>query len=472
MMQNNSKKTKIIVYSVLYCIATVVFFLLVKEDWKKTDYSFESVMRGYTTQELMADNIYQQIVTIPIEQLESISFDINQWAEDDSLRLFSSVMMDGMVLWEGALPYAGIQADQMMTFQFDPPLIIHGKPNIVSLRGQGGISLWAGTLRSAGRFVVAAEDNNSLSVNDNPLVGQLVMEVHGFNSLHIMNWFWYVAGVLYLLGLLILVQILYKPNCWLGRIWKTSLRYRFLLQQMISRDFRIKYQASVMGVLWSFLNPMLMTVVYYFVFNSIFNNSTENFVIYLMSGIILFNFFSEATSLGLTGVVSNASLINKVFIPKYIFPISKVLSSSINLVMSFVPVLILMGVMGVRFTKALLFIPLLILLLIVFCIGISLIISCMYVFFRDMQFLWSLLLTVWMFLTPVFYPESIIPEAFIHLYHANPMYQMCAFARTIILNGVAPSPRNLLLCIVSAFVALLAGCAIFHKTQDHFALYL
>ena len=142
------------------------------------------------------------------------------------------------------------------------------------------------------------------------------------------------------------------------------------------RDFKIKYKASVLGVLWSFLNPLLMTFVYMFVFSTLFRSSSiENFVVYLMSGIILFNYFSEATNLGMQSIVGNAGLITKVYMPKYILPISKVLSSAINLVISLIPLMIMMALTGVRFSKSLLLIPLVLVFLILFCVGVSLILA-------------------------------------------------------------------------------------------------
>lgn len=468
----NKRKSLIIIFSIAFFVLVVVFFWLVKNDWTKTEYKFESVMRGYTTQELTEDSTISQIVTIPVEYIEELLLDINCWSPENQNIIFVSVQVNNEKLWEGSIPYSDILVNEMTTIKIDPPLHVEGQSIMVSLKGQGEVSLWAGNTRAAGRFVVATEDNDSLRMDGDTLAGQLVMQVHGYNQLNVLPYYWPVAIVVYMLGIGVLLWSQRNAQSLLNRIYIIIRRYKYLLYQMISRDFRIKYKASIMGVLWSFLNPMLMTVVYYFVFSSVFKSSMENFVVYLMSGIILFNYFSEATSQGLLSIVNNASLINKVYIPKYIFPISKVLSSAINLGISFVPLLILMAFVEVQFTKALLLIPLLIIFLIAFSTGISMIVCSLYVFFRDMQFLWSLAMTIWMFLTPIFYPETIIPEAYIHLYHANPMYQMCAFARTIILEGHAPSPRNILLCLVSAVVALAMGHLVFHKTQNRFTLYL
>ncbi len=472
MNEMKAKCKKPILYTFVFFTIALLFYWLVKNDWKKTDFSFDSVLRGYTTQELTEDSILSQTITVPIECFDSLSLDINCFSTEENKKLSIILSQNNNVLCDKELSYSEIKQDELTTIDFDPPLIINGHSVTISIIGQGGVSLWAGNTRAAGRFVVSAQEDGSLSINGNKLSGQIVTSAHGYNRLNVLPYYWYVVAILYVLGLGIVIWNLIDSHSLLNRIHELARRYGYLLHQMISRDFRIKYKASIMGVLWSFLNPMLMTLVYYFVFSSIFKSSMENFVVYLMSGIILFNYFSEATSLGLISIVSNASLINKVYIPKYIFPLSKVLSSAINLCVSFIPLLILMAITGVHFAKSLLLIPLLIVILLTLTVGVSMIVSSMYVFFRDMQFLWSLVMTVWMFLTPIFYPETIIPERFIHFYHANPLYQLCMFARTIILEGKAPSPRNLLMCFVSALVMLIMGYTVFHKTQNRFTLYL
>ena len=253
---------------------------------------------------------------------------------------------------------------------------------------------------------------------------------------------------------------------------QTIKRYKYLLKQLVGRDFRVKYQASVLGVLWSFLNPMLMAFVYYFVFSTIFKSAIDHFIVYLMSGIILFNYFSESTSLSLISVVGNAPLITKVYIPKYIFPVTKALSSAINLAISFIPLFALMLFTGVPFHKSLLLIPLLLFFLVGFATGVGLILSAMYVFFRDVGFLWSVLISIWNFLTPIFYPVSIIPDKYMPFYQLNPMYQILSFARSIILNGVSPAPQAYLFCLLWSMGTLAVGLAVYYKSQDKFCLYL
>ena len=145
--------------------------------------------------------------------------------------------------------------------------------------------------------------------------------------------------------------------------------------------------------------------VQYIVFSTIFKTDIPNFAVYLLIGIVFFNFFSESTNMGLMAIVGNASLITKVYIPKYIFPVSRVLSSSINLLISMVPMLIVVMITSTRITKAILLLPFSIACTIVFCIGMSFILSSAMVDFRDTQFLWSVVSMLWMYATPIFYPK-------------------------------------------------------------------
>ena len=249
-------------------------------------------------------------------------------------------------------------------------------------------------------------------------------------------------------------------------------RYKFLLQQLVSRDFKAKYKRSFLGVLWSFLNPLLTMIVQFIVFSTLFKSDIPNFAMYLLIGIVFFNFFSEATSMGLTSIVGNASLITKVYIPKYIFPVSRVLSSSINLLLAMIPLFIVALFTGVRFTFAVLILPFSIACTIVFCIGVSLILSSAMVYFRDMQFLWGVLNMLWMYATPIFYPESILPQNLMILFKMNTMYHFIRLSRALILNGESPEFKAYLFCVIAAVIPFFIGTIIFKKAQNEFALHL
>ena len=158
--------------------------------------------------------------------------------------------------------------------------------------------------------------------------------------------------------------------------------------------------------------------------------------------------------------------------PKYIYPLSRTLSSLINLLISLVPLLLMMLVTGVPLTKALLLTPLVILFVFTFSLGMSMLLATMNVFFRDTRFLWSVVVLIWTYLTPIFYPESIIPAQLIGLYHMNPMYQFIYFMRCITLGGIAPNPITYLYCTLGCVIPLLIGVWVFRKNQDRFVFYL
>jgi len=171
-------------------------------------------------------------------------------------------------------------------------------------------------------------------------------------------------------------------------------------------------------------------------------------------------------------IVGNASLITKVYVPKYIYPVSKVLSTAINLLLSMIPLLIVVLVTGAPVTKAYLLIPFVVVCVIIFCIGMSFLLSSAMVFFRDTQFLWGVVTILWMYATPLFYPETIIPRHFRLILVWNPMYHYVSFLRAIMLNGISPYLYEYVYCIGFSLAALLCGIAVYKKTEDKFILYI
>lgn len=295
------------------------------------------------------------------------------------------------------------------------------------------------------------------------------------------SWFadWYLPFFLALFLILagICARVLYcqkygKKNFVLG-ILSALERYQFLIEQLVSRDFKTKYKRSVFGVLWSLLNPLLTMSVQYIVFSRLFRFNIENYSVYLLTGIVVFSAFTDATTQAMNSIVGNAPLITKVYVPKYIYPVTKVLSSSINLLFSLIPLLLVMLITGVPLTWKLLLLPFGIVTLLLFCIGMSFALSAAMVFFRDMQFLWGVLTMMWQYATPIIYDMSTIEGTFLYpLQRINPMYHYVTFFRTILLEGVSPRPEEFLSCLVMAFLALVVGGWIFKKTQGQFILHL
>ena len=257
--------------------------------------------------------------------------------------------------------------------------------------------------------------------------------------------------------------------------FKDFWRYRFLLQNLISRDFKLKYRRSVLGVAWSVLNPLLMCLVMWAVFSSIFNtrgDGIENFAVFLLIGQLLFNFFREATTMAMESVLKNAPLLRKVYIPKYIFPLEKCCFALVNCVFSFIALVLVMLFTGtgVTWTVFLFFYPLL--MLFVFSLGVGLILAATYVFFRDVMHMWEVFCTALMYGSAIFYDPSQMTGWVQQVIRVNPIYWYITSFRQCVLWGEPLTLSMVLVCGGCALAMLALGLFMFKKTQDKFVLYM
>lgn len=337
--------------------------------------------------------------------------------------------------------------------------------------------LYGSTMTVGGKYEVEANDIDGLVIGDVQTKGKLVMDSEGL-LVHekVMAVFWAVAALAIVAVDIYVVRLLYlrkegKSNVVL-RIVDEVRQYSYLISRLVSRNFNTKYRQSALGVLWSVLNPVFTMLVLYIVFSTLFQNNTENYIVYLFSGIVAWNFFTEAVSLGLESITGNASIINKVYVPRYIYPISNVISALINFLFAHIPLILLCLFTGIRITKAYLMLPLAIGLLFIFACGVAMLMATSNVFFRDTRFLWSIVSMMWMYLTPTFYTESIIPEAYISLYRCNPLYQFITVFRSLLIQGVVPQPEMLITASLMAVVTLALGIWTFSRNQNRFVLYL
>ena len=255
-------------------------------------------------------------------------------------------------------------------------------------------------------------------------------------------------------------------------------RYSFLMKQLIIRDFKVKYKRSVLRVLWSILYPVLMMAVMALVFSHMFKFRMDgvNYLVYLMTGLVMFSYFSEASTNAMTSVVSNFALINKVYIPKYIFPISKVLFAGINFLLTLIPLFFLIIFTGSGDTRCVisfwyLLLPYVFFCLLLFTAGLGLIISTVSVFLRDMFYIYGIILTMWNYLTPIFWNITLIPESYQPFFKLNPLYIYINSARTIILYGKCPEVSALVAMFLIGFITLVIGSIVFKKKQDKFIYY-
>lgn len=245
-----------------------------------------------------------------------------------------------------------------------------------------------------------------------------------------------------------------------------------IIKELVSKDFKLKYRRSVLGVLWSVLNPLLMMVVMSAVFSYFLRANVEHYPLYLILGNITFALMSDATTQGMTSIISAASLLKKVKIEKMVFPIQKVLFACVNFAFSLIAVAIVMVFLQVPLTWHVIWVPLFLFYLMVFCVGLSLLLSSLAVFFRDVIHLWSVVITAWMYLTPIFYAMDILPDFMKQIIYWNPMYQYINYFRVCILNAQTPSLGHNLLCFGFAAVTLVIGWIVFKKQEHKFILYI
>lgn len=249
-------------------------------------------------------------------------------------------------------------------------------------------------------------------------------------------------------------------------------KYRYLLEDMVIRDIKLKYRRSVIGLLWSILNPLLMMCVITAVFQNIFRFTIENFAVYYLTGWVMFNFVTEATTGAMTSILNSSALIRKVYIPKYIFPMQKCVFSFVNMLFSLIALIVVMLVLKVDFTLNMLLIPVPLILALVFSIGIGMILATAAVFFRDIIHLYTVFTMVWMYLTPIIYPLDILSDAMIELVRLNPMYYYVDYFRQLTLYGTVPGLKELGIMAAWSAVSLIIGMAVFKKKQDRFILFI
>lgn len=248
------------------------------------------------------------------------------------------------------------------------------------------------------------------------------------------------------------------------------LKFRPLLGELVARDIKIKYRRSVLGVFWTLLNPLCMMAVLSVVYSNLFKFAVDNFPLYLLSGQVVFNFFSESTTSSMSAIVGNASLIKKVYMPKYLFVLSRVISSAINLGASFCALIVVMAVTRseLHWTVLLSWVPLLF--LIAFSVGVGMLLAALTVKFRDVMHLYSVFITALMYLTPVIYPMNILPGWLAKIVLANPVTNMVMMFRDTIMYNSLPSIFNLVIALFESSVMLILGMYVFYKNQDDFIL--
>jgi len=254
-----------------------------------------------------------------------------------------------------------------------------------------------------------------------------------------------------------------------GQLFAFS-RYKHYMALMIKRDLVSRYRKSILGILWSMLNPLLTMLIMTAVFSQLFGVDTPHFAVYVFSGQLILNFFTEATSGAMVSIFHNEGVIKKIYVPKYIFPLNKIVTASVNMGFVFIPFLLILLFSGIEFSWTQLLIPIPVIYTFVFSLGIGMLVSSLAVFYRDITHLWGVLMTLLFFMTPIMYPIEIIPEWLVPFYWFNPMVHFVEYFRQVAMLGTVPSLWANMVCIGFALSSLCIGTYVFMSKQDKYIL--
>lgn len=469
----------------VYWVFVIIIYLVAGDQFHYSSISSDAFSPSTTVGEIVEGKTVYQRLEVPVSQLQSISVMFGTYNRNNTGTLVIRLEdEDQNELTSKILDISQIQEDQYVVITLDEPLVgFKDQAVILSISSPdatagNAVTIYAGNMINSGRFDLEQEipEQDLYRVNEVQGMAKLCVKLNGIEPMSFYKTYWLIVGGIFAV---LVVLCLYwlsisqkgRPNPLLS-VYMLMTRYEFLLKQLIARDFKIKYKRSALGMAWSILNPLLTMAVQYVVFSTIFKSDIDNFPVYLLCGIVFFNFFNEAVSMGMMSITSNASLIKKVYIPKYVFPVSRILSSMVNLLLSMVPLLLVMIITGTPFRPALILIVYAVACLLGFVMGMGLLLTTAMTFFQDVQFLWGIASMLWMYTTPIFYPETIIPPNLLPLFRMNPMYQYITFVRTCVLEGVSPEPMSYLWCLLSAGIVFLLGAAVFKRYQNEFVQYL
>ncbi|MGB4086984.1 ABC transporter permease [Methanothrix sp.] len=245
--------------------------------------------------------------------------------------------------------------------------------------------------------------------------------------------------------------------------------YRELIKILTISDLKVKYQSSVLGFAWSLLNPLLMMLVLYLVFSNVFKANQDNFALYLLIGIVSWRFLAIGSSASMNAVVCKPSLVTKIYIPRQVLVMSVVLSSLISSILEFLVLVPLLIILGAGISPYILLFPFIHLIYFLIVYGLSLILAALYVYYRDLNQIWDVLIQIGFFLSPIVYPLSTVPPQYLDYYLLNPVTALIQMYREVLLYHQLPGLRNLALSLAVGLLLLAAGSAIFKRLERRFA---
>jgi len=250
------------------------------------------------------------------------------------------------------------------------------------------------------------------------------------------------------------------------------VKFKPFLKELVSRDVKVKYRRSILGVLWTLLNPLLMMTVLSIVFSNLFKFDIENFPLYLLCGQVIFNFFNDATTNAMSAIIGSASLIKKVYVPKYLYPLSTVIYNYIIFLISLVVLAIVGVILGVKPTIYLLQAPVALIIILILSYGSGMFLATIGVFFRDIEYLWSVALMLIMYTCAIFYyPSKLLKSGWAWILKFNPLYCTIQIFRSAIFGEPMYAPYVIYAAAFSVVITII-GLVCFKKKQDNFILYI
>jgi ABC-2 type transport system permease protein len=253
---------------------------------------------------------------------------------------------------------------------------------------------------------------------------------------------------------------------------KEIYRYRELIWALALKELKIRYKRSVLGFMWALLNPALLMLVLTLVFSTIMRFNVPHYAIFLLSVLLPWTFFSQSLSYAVESIVSNGDLIKKVRISKVVFPVAAVLSNIINLLLSMIPLALLVPILGHPFYATWLYLPVPILALTIFTLGVTFFFAAANVYYRDVSHIIQVLLSAWFYFTPIIYALDFMPAKYRWIFKLNPIIYVINGFRLAVYYGQVPQMRSIAASFLCAFIALYLGYSVFRKYQDDFVFYV
>ncbi len=254
----------------------------------------------------------------------------------------------------------------------------------------------------------------------------------------------------------------------LAEEWRDIAEHSHLLYSLVHRDLTVRYKRSVIGFFWTMLNPLLMMTIFVIVFSAVFRFQITHYETYFLSAYLPWNFFAQTTVGAMASMAWNGALMKRVRVPKSIFTLATTISGVVNLLLSFIPLLLIMAILGAPIRLSILFLPVSVIILAVFTFGVSLMLAAISVYFFDIREMYNVAVAALMYLTPIMYPLTIVPAKFRPIMVFNPLTHLMSIIRDPIYAGRIPAGSELLITSGLALFALIVGWEVFRRLSRGF----